>query len=247
VLTAGQILPLGRQRVPRYLGERHPPADPPTGLAPDPPTDPQPRRPPGRGSRAPLYAFVACCVLVMNGDTIKFAFLPLYMANQLGLSDTLRGAVIAIQPLLELLLMPLFARLADLITPLKVVTLGAAFGVAANVAYATSDHVVGLFVGQILMSALWAALAGLGVSVAQQLYPEGVGLASTVFMSSIMLSGGLGGAIGGLGSALVGIPQIFFVSAALGALGTAGLLVMTHSAGPAGRRARLARTVVPGD
>ena len=85
------------------------------------------------------------------------------------------------------------------------------------------------------------------MSVAQQLYPEGVGLASTVFMSSIMLSGGLGGAIGGLGSALVGIPQIFFVSAALGALGTAGLLVMTRSAGPSGRRARLARTVVPGD
>ena len=61
-----------------------------------------------------------------------------------------------------------------------------------------------MFVGQILMSALWAAIAGLGVTVAQQLYPYGVGLASSVFMSSIMLNGGLGGAIGGLGTALLG-------------------------------------------
>ena len=55
---------------------------------------------PGGGeSKAPLFVFVGCCVLVMHSDTIKFAYLPLYMANQLGMSDTLRGAVIAIQPL----------------------------------------------------------------------------------------------------------------------------------------------------
>jgi len=155
-------------------------------------------------SKAPLYVFVAASVLVMNGDTIKFAFLPLYMANQLGISDAMRGAVIAIQPLVELALMPFFARLADRISPIRVVTIGAAFGIAANIAYATSTHVAGLFVGQILMSALWAAVAGLGVTVAQQLYPYGVGLASSVFMSSIMLNGGLGGAIGGLGTALLG-------------------------------------------
>lgn len=51
------------------------------------------------GSKVPLFAFVGCSVLVMNGDTIKFAFLPLYLANQLGVSDTVRGAVIAVQPL----------------------------------------------------------------------------------------------------------------------------------------------------
>jgi SET family sugar efflux transporter-like MFS transporter len=182
-------------------------------------------RPPGE-SRLPLFVFVGCCVLVMHSDTIKFAYLPLYMANQLGVSDTLRGAVIAIQPLAELALMPLFARLADRITPIRVVTLGAAFGVAANLAYATSEHVLGLFVGQLLMSGLWAAIAGLGVTVAQQLYPSGVGLASSVFMSSIMLGGGLGGAIGGLGTALLGVPHVFYISAALGLVGAVGMAVV---------------------
>ncbi|MFT4166555.1 MAG: MFS transporter [Microlunatus sp.] len=217
VLTVGKILPLGVQRVPRLVVRSAVPALPraePDGGS--------------RGSRVPLYAFVACCVLAISGDTIKFAFLPLYMADDLGTSETLRGAVIAIQPLVELALMPYFAWLADRITPIRVVAIGAAFGVAANIAYATSEHVLGLFVGQILMSAFWAAIAGLGVTVAQQLYPHGVGLASSVFMSSIMLSGGLGGAIGGLGTALVGVPQVFYIPAVLGAFGTVGLIVLAH-------------------
>ena len=166
-------------------------------------------------------------MLVMNGDTIKFAYLPLYMADELGVSDTVRGAVIAVQPLLEFVLMPLFARLAEVFTPIRMVTEGAVFGVLANIAYATSSHVAGLFVGQLLMSALWAAIAGLGVTVAQQLYPQGVGLASSVFMSSIALSGGLGGALGGLGTALLGMPHVFYVSAVLGVGGVIGL-VMTE-------------------
>jgi SET family sugar efflux transporter-like MFS transporter len=223
LLTVGQIVPLGFQRVPRYVS---PPQTAPTDV--DPGAVSAAARPPVAtatgNSRVPLFVFVGCCVLVMHGDTIKFAYLPLYMANQLGISDTLRGTVIAIQPLAELALMPLFARLADRITPIRVVTLGAVFGVAANIAYATSEHVLGLFVGQLLMSCLWAAIAGLGVTVAQQLHPSGVGLASSVFMSSIMLGGGLGGAIGGLGTALLGVPHVFFISAALGAVGAVGMV-----------------------
>ena len=222
VLTAGQVLPLGLQRVPRHVGESRPAWDNDSveALAGE--------QRAAHTSQAPLYVFVAASVLVMNGDTIKFAFLPLYMADQLGISDALRGAVIAIQPLIELALMPLFAWLADRISPIWVVTIGAAFGITANIAYATSTHVAGLFVGQILMSALWAAIAGLGVTVAQQLYPHGVGLASSVFMSSIMLSGGLGGAVGGLGTALLGVPQIFFVPAVLTGLGTLGMVYVAY-------------------
>jgi MFS transporter, SET family, sugar efflux transporter len=53
-----------------------------------------------------------------------------------------------------------------------------------------------------------------------------VGLASSVFMSSIMLGGGLGGAIGGLGTALLGVPHVFYISAVLGAFGAAGMVVV---------------------
>jgi MFS transporter, SET family, sugar efflux transporter len=39
-----------------------------------------------------------------------------------------------------------------------------------------------------------------------------------------MLGGGLGGAIGGLGTALLGVPHVFFISAALGAVGAVGMV-----------------------
>ena len=90
VLTVAQILPLGFQRVPRYVS--------PTRTLPLDAASRDGGRGPRGGlstratgeSKVPLL-FVGCCVLVMHSDTIKFAYLPLYMANQLGISDTLRG------------------------------------------------------------------------------------------------------------------------------------------------------------
>ena len=121
----------------------------------------------------PLLVFTAICVLAMTGDTIKFGYLPIYMAEQLHVSDSVRGAVIGIQPLLELLMLPAVARLADRYGPLRIMTVGAALGLAGNLAYATSSSVGGLFLGQALTAGLWACVGALGVSIAQQLYPEG--------------------------------------------------------------------------
>jgi SET family sugar efflux transporter-like MFS transporter len=162
----------------------------------------------------------------MSGDTIKFGYLPLYMADELGISDTLRGAVIAVQPLLELALMPFFARFADRYGALRVMVLGAALGTGANVAFATSTTVVGLFAGQLLTAGLWAALGALGVSIAQHLYPEGAATASGVFLSSITVGAAAGGLIGGLGVGRLGLPEVFSLPASLSAVATIGLLLL---------------------
>ncbi|WP_375432788.1 hypothetical protein [uncultured Friedmanniella sp.] len=97
---------------------------------------------------------------------------------------------------------------------------------AAHVSYATSSGVTALFVGQALTAGAWAALAGLGVTVAQQLYPEGVGLASGLFMSALTMGAALGGVVGSVGVATLGLPHVFFVPAALAALGAVGLLAL---------------------
>ncbi len=173
----------------------------------------------------PLLVFTGLCVLAMSGDTIKFGYLPLYMADELGIPDTLRGAVIAVQPLLELALMPFFARFADRYGGIRVMVLGAALGTAANVAFATSTTVLGMFVGQLLTAGLWAALGAIGVSIAQHLYPEGVATASGLFLSSITVGAAAGGLIGGLGVARLGLPEVFYLPAALSAVATVGLLV----------------------
>ncbi|HET6742044.1 MAG TPA: MFS transporter [Kribbella sp.] len=211
VCVFGQVLPLGRQHVERYEGPR-------TDAAPE-------RR--RIDHMLPLLIFTAVCVLAMTGDTIKFGYLPIYMAEQLHVSDTLRGLVIGIQPLLELLLLPVVARLADRYGAMRAMTVGAVLGLAGNIAYALSTSVAGLFLGQALTAGLWACVGALGVSIAQRLYPEGVGTASGIFLSAIPLGSAIGGTIGGIGVAAIGLPHVFFVPACLTALAIAAFTVLS--------------------
>jgi len=207
-----QMIPFGRQRVERYHDLT------------------LPARPANRRQidhLMPLLVFTAVCVLAMTGDTIKFGYLPIYMADQLHVSDAMRGAVIGIQPLLELLLLPVVARLADRFGALPVMTGGAALGLAGNLAYATSHSVATLFLGQALTAGLWACVGALGVSIAQRLYPEGVGTASGIFLSAIPVSSAIGGAIGGLGVAAIGLPHVFFIPAALTTLATLAFIILS--------------------
>jgi MFS transporter, SET family, sugar efflux transporter len=211
VCTFTQILPLGRQRVERYDAPR---AD----------TSTERRR---IDHMLPLLTFAAVCVLAMTGDTIKFGYLPLYMADQLHVSDSLRGAVIGIQPLIELLLLPVVARIADRFGAMRAMTAGAVLGLAGNLAYALSTSVAGLFLGQILTAGLWSCVGALGVTIAQRLYPEGVGTASGIFLGAIPLGSAIGGTIGGIGVAAIGLPHVFFIPAGLTALAVVGFAVLS--------------------
>lgn len=211
-----QLIPLGCQRVERYEG-------------PSISARPENRR--RLDHMMPLLVYTAVCVLAMTGDTIKFGYLPIYMAEELHISDSLRGAVIGIQPLLELLLLPAVARLADRYGPLRIMAAGTALGVAGNLAYATSTSVAGLFLGQALTAGLWACVGGLGVSIAQRLYPEGVATASGIFLGAMPVSSAIGGTIGGIGVAVIGLPQVFFVPALLTTLAMAALVMFTTRLG----------------
>ena len=68
------------------------------------------RRP---ASLAPLITFLGLCVLAMGGDTIRFAYLPIFMELQLGTADWLRGAVISVQSVGMLVFIPIMGVLAD--------------------------------------------------------------------------------------------------------------------------------------
>ncbi|MEV4262744.1 MFS transporter [Kribbella sp. NPDC049584] len=219
VCVVAQMIPLGRQRVERYVA---PPAY----------DSANPAEPAERSGRRridhmmPLLVFTAVCVLAMTGDTIKFGYLPIYMADQLHVSDTIRGAVIGIQPLLELALLPVAALLADRFGGIRAMTAGAVLGLAGNLAYALSTSVVGLFVGQALNAGLWACVGGLGVTIAQRLYPEGAGTASGVFLGAIPLGSAIGGVIGGLGVAAIGLPHVFFIPSCLTAVAIVGFVIL---------------------
>jgi SET family sugar efflux transporter-like MFS transporter len=210
ICVFAQIIPFGRQRIERYQTHR---------------VRESSRR--ELTHMLPLLAFTTVCVLAMTGDTIKFGYLPIYMADELHLSDGVRGAVIGIQPLVELLLLPVVARAADRFGGLPVMTGGVVMGLAGNLSFATSTGVGLLFLGQILTAGLWACVAAIGVSIAQDLYPEGVGTASGVFLGAIPVGSAIGGTIGGIGVAAIGLPQVFFAPAALTTLAIIGFVTLT--------------------
>ncbi|GAB2564262.1 MFS transporter [Kribbella endophytica] len=202
-------------------------------LRPPPPSTEQTLEPhlraPGVRAMLPLLAFTGLYVLVYAGEPIKYAYLPIYMNEQLHLPAGISGAIIGIQPLVEILLMPLAVLVARRIGMMRLMLVGAAFGVGANICFATTATAAGLFAGQILMGGVWGVFAALGIIVAQRLLPSAVATASAIFLSSTALASALGGASGGLGVAALGLPHVFLIPATLSLLAVIGLALLTRS------------------
>jgi len=174
----------------------------------------------------PLLVFTGLYVLVYAGEPIKYAYLPIYMNDQLHFPGALSGAIIGIQPLVELALMPVAVVVARRTGMLPLMVVGALFGVGANLLFATTASAVGLFAGQILMGGVWGVFAGLGIIVAQRLLPSAIATASAIFITAPALSSALGGLAGGIGAGTIGLPLVFVVPAALALVASAGLLVL---------------------
>ncbi len=186
----------------------------------------------------PLLAFTGLFVLVYAGEPIKFGFLLMYMEDQLKLDPAVRGAVIGIQPLVELGAMPFSLAPSRRVGILRLMAIAAAFGVAANLCFALWSSVFGMFAGQILMGGVWGIFMVLGIIVAQRLLPEAVATASAIFMSSTAVASALGGVAGGFGVATLGLPHVFFLPALLSALAVIGLSFAAVSSLVGERRVR---------
>jgi MFS transporter, SET family, sugar efflux transporter len=171
----------------------------------------------------PLLAFTALFMLVYAGEPIKYGYLPIYMQAQLKLEPAVAGAVIGIQPLVELLIMPFCLVLGRKTSPLWLMCATAALGVGANLCFALWASATGMFAGQILMGAVWGIFMVQGILVAQQLLPGAVATATAIFMSASALASALGGVAGSLGIATWGLPSVFFLPAIFGGLAVVGL------------------------
>ena len=185
----------------------------------------------------------------------EYGYLPIYMRDDLHLPTAVSGAVIGIQPLIELILMPLAVIVARRIGMMHLMIIGAAFGVGANLFFALTGDVVGMFAGQALMGGVWGVFAALGIIVAQRLLPTAIATASAVFMSSTAIASALGGLTGSLGVSVLGLPHVFFAPALYGFIAVGGIAVIeplqVHRAlargrpesGADGRMARIGRNI----
>jgi SET family sugar efflux transporter-like MFS transporter len=183
----------------------------------------------GKRAMLPLLVFTGLYVLVYAGEPIKYGYLTIYMHNDLHLPTAVSGAVIGIQPFIELILMPVAVVVARRIGMMRLMVFAAAFGVGANLCFALTGSAIGMFAGQILMGGVWGIFAGLGIIVAQRLLPDAVATASAIFMSSTAIASALGGLTGGLGVGLLGLPHVFLAPALYGLVATIGIALMSRS------------------
>ena len=103
----------------------------------------------------PLLTFTGLYVFVYAGESVKYAFLPIYMHEQLRLAAGVSGAVTGIQPLIELLIMPFNVILARKTGYLPLMAIAVGLGVGANVCFARTGSAAGMFAGQILIGDVW--------------------------------------------------------------------------------------------
>ncbi len=177
----------------------------------------------------PLFAFAGLYALVYAGEPIKYGYLPIYMRDSLHLPAAISGAVIGIQPLIELGLMPVAVLVARKTGVIRLMVVGALFGVAANLCFALSANAAGMFAGQFFMGGVWGIFAGLGIVVAQRLLPQAVATASAVFLSASSVASALGGAVGSIGVSALGLPLVFLIPATFALVASVGLAIMDRS------------------
>jgi SET family sugar efflux transporter-like MFS transporter len=220
VCTALQALPMIGQTVPRAVPDRVVPPDGAGGRSLS-------RAP----SLLPLLTFLGLSVLAMCGDTIRFAYLPIYMELQLGTPDWLRGVVISAQSVGMLIFIPIMGVLADRFGAHRLVVVNVLLGAGAYLGFVAADSELVLIAATVLHSVMWATLGAIAITVAQDMYPTGIGMASSLYFSAIRFSAAVGGIAGALGVGWFGVPGVFLVPALLCIVAALGLLIqakVTH-------------------
>ena len=179
-------------------------------------------------SLLPLLTFLGLSVLAMCGDTIRFAYLPIYMELQLGTPDWLRGVVISAQSVGMLIFIPIMGVLADRFGAHRLVVVNVLLGAGANLGFMAAGSELVLIAATVVHSAMWATLGAIAITVAQDLYPSGIGLASSLYFSAIRFSAAIGGIAGALGVGWFGVPGVFLVPALLCIVAALGLLIQAR-------------------
>ena len=75
------------------------------------------------------------------------------------------------------------------------------------------DSIIAMIIGQIFLAFFLAILLGLGITYFQDILPDFPGYSSTLFANAMVVGQLCGNLLGGVMSDLVGLGQVFFVSA----------------------------------
>ncbi|MCA9833281.1 MAG: MFS transporter [Thermomicrobiales bacterium] len=179
----------------------------------------------------PVLIFTALCLNINASETVKYAFLPIFMTDELHLSASLQGIAIGMQPFVELPLIPVAFALSHKVGSMRMAAAAALIAALGNLIFVFADGAFGAIAGQACMGVVWGIMAGLGIIIAQRLLPMAVATASGIYLNTGAIGSAYGGFLGGIGASTLGLPTVFILPAIWCALASVGLYFMSRRIG----------------
>ena len=158
-----------------------------------------------------MLCFGLVCILVLSGDTIKLAYLPLYIVQGLQQNLVIFGTILSTSAIAELLLMPFFGAIADRIGISALLIVGILFGIVEYLWLAESTAIWQIYITQALHAVIISSFYGLGVTYAQRILRGQTGMASSIFFGAQSLASPVGSLLGSASLTFLGLPHIFFI------------------------------------
>lgn len=168
----------------------------------------------------PFLAFVFLHV----GQWMYTLNMPLFVTEFIKEDEANVGYLASLCAGLEVPFMIILGVLASKMQTRTLLMLGAITGGSYYFSIGVFDSVVAMLIGQIGLAFFLAILLGLGISYFQDILPDFPGYASTLFSNAMIAGQLIGNLLGGVMSDIVGLGNVFFVSAAF--IGVAFILLI---------------------
>ncbi|MFC6117904.1 sugar efflux transporter [Macrococcoides bohemicum] len=157
----------------------------------------------------PFLAFVFLHV----GQWMYTLNMPLFVTEFIKEDEANVGYLASLCAGLEVPFMIILGVLASRFQTRTLLMIGAVSGGAYYFSIGVFDNVTAMLIGQVLLAFFLAILLGLGISYFQDILPDFPGYASTLFSNAMIVGQLVGNLLGGVMSGIVGLGNVFFVSA----------------------------------
>ncbi|TDM14613.1 sugar efflux transporter [Macrococcus bovicus] len=158
----------------------------------------------------PFLAFVFLHV----GQWMYTLNMPLFVTEYLHAKEANVGYLASLCAGLEVPFMIILGIMSAKMETRTLLMIGAILGGGYYFSIGIFDNVVAMLIGQIGLAFFLAILLGLGISYFQDILPDFPGYASTLFSNAMIVGQLVGNLLGGFMSDIVGLSNVFFVSAA---------------------------------
>ncbi|MGD6772981.1 sugar efflux transporter [Staphylococcus simulans] len=163
----------------------------------------------------PFVAFI----LLHIGQWMYTLNMPLFVTNYLHESEDYVGVLASLCAGLEVPFMIILGVLSARLETRTLLIFGALFGALFFFSIGVFDNIYMMMLGQVFLAMFLAVLLGIGISYFQDILPDFPGYSSTLFANALVIGQLCGNLLGGVMSQIVGLGNVFYVSAASLALG----------------------------